>query len=95
VFRKEWGFDSLHGHQPSLAKRVKAARHSFGEGGLSSCRELQRASHLSSDGGAAKASRRSPQGEDGLIPMRYACLLESIEFPDQTYVGLTYAGSGH
>ena len=21
VFRKEWGFDSLHGHQPSLAKR--------------------------------------------------------------------------
>ncbi len=46
VFRKEWGFDSLHGHQPSLAKREKAARRSFSEGGRSSCRELRLAGQL-------------------------------------------------
>jgi len=37
----------------------------------------------------AKAARRSPKGEDGLTPMKYVHLLESIAQPDETYVGLT------
>jgi GIY-YIG catalytic domain len=40
-------------------------------------------------GEAAKAARRSPQGEDGLASMKYVYLLQSIPFPDQSYVGLT------
>jgi putative endonuclease len=31
--------------------------------------------------------RRS--GEDGREPMKYVYLLESVEYPDQTYIGLT------
>jgi putative endonuclease len=43
---------------------------------------------------AVKAARRSPQGEGGLDrlssdPMKYVYLLESIDDPAQTYVGLT------
>jgi putative endonuclease len=71
VFRKEWGFDSLHGHQPSLLR-------SYGW-----------QASLGHDGEAAKAARRSPKGEDGLGTMKYVHLLQSIDFPDQTYVGLT------
>jgi hypothetical protein len=37
---------------------------------------------------AAKAARRSPQGEDRARRMKYVYLLQSIEFPNQTYVGL-------
>jgi len=40
-------------------------------------------------GEAAKAARRSPQGEDGLRNMKYVYLLQSIDFPDETYIGLT------
>ena len=38
---------------------------------------------------SAKAARRSPKGEDGLTPMKYVYLLESISHPEETYVGLT------
>jgi putative endonuclease len=38
---------------------------------------------------SAKAARRSPTGEDGLMPMKYVYLLESIDHRDETYVGLT------
>jgi hypothetical protein len=61
VFRKEWGFDSLHGHQPSLLR-------SYG----------WQASFINFDE-AAKATRRSPEGEDG---GKYVYLLESIEDPE-------------
>jgi putative endonuclease len=37
----------------------------------------------------AKAARRSPQGEDGPMSMKYVYLLQSIDHPDETYVGLT------
>lgn len=37
----------------------------------------------------AKAARRSPQGEDGLEPMKYVYLRKSLAFPDQSHVGLT------
>jgi predicted GIY-YIG superfamily endonuclease len=37
----------------------------------------------------AKAARRSPKGEDGLNSMKYVYLLESINYPDQSYVGMT------
>ena len=40
-------------------------------------------------GEAAKAARRSPQGEDGRGPMKYVYLLQSVEYPDRTYGGLT------
>jgi hypothetical protein len=71
VFRKEWGFDSLHGHQPSLLRSYgwQASLRGFGE--------------------AAKAARRSPTGEDGLATVKYVYLLESINFPNETYIGLT------
>jgi hypothetical protein len=38
---------------------------------------------------SAKAARRSPQGEDGPMSMKYVYLLQSIDHPDETYVGLT------
>jgi hypothetical protein len=41
------------------------------------------------DGEAAKAARHSPKGEDGLAPMKCVYLLQSINFPSQTYIGLT------
>ena len=69
--RKAWGFDSLHGHQPSLLR-------SYG-----------RRASLGVDGEAAKAARRSPEGEDGLATMKYVYLLQSINFPNETYAGLT------
>jgi putative endonuclease len=37
-----------------------------------------------------KAARRSPQGEDGRgLPMKYVYLLQSVDHPSETYVGLT------
>ena len=71
MFRKECGFDSLHGHQPSPLR---------GYGWQAS---------LGDSGEAAKAARRSPQGEEGLGPMKYVYLLQSIAFPNQTYVNVT------
>ena len=62
MFRKECGFDSLHGHQPSLL-RSYGWRASPGDSGE-----------------AAKAARRSPEGEDGLGPMKYVYLFQSVEF---------------
>ena len=44
---------------------------------------------LGDDGEAEKAARRSPKGEDGPPTMKHVYLLQSVEFPDQTYVGLT------
>ena len=38
---------------------------------------------------AARAARRSPEGEDRRSPMKYVYLLESVEYRDQTYIGLT------
>jgi hypothetical protein len=44
---------------------------------------------LGDNGEAAKAARRSPEGEDGLATMKYVHLLQSINFPNESYVGLT------
>jgi len=40
-------------------------------------------------GEAAKAARRGPEGEDGLATMKYVYLLQSLNFPNETYIGLT------
>jgi putative endonuclease len=37
----------------------------------------------------AKVARRSPKGEDGTVSMKYVYLLENIEHPTETYIGLT------
>ena len=46
VFRKECGFDSLHGHQPSLAKREKAAAPKPG-GGPGGCPPMKLSARIS------------------------------------------------
>ena len=48
-----------------------------------------RRASLGVDGEAAKAARRSLEGEDGLATMKYVYLLQSINFPNETYAGLT------
>ena len=57
MFRKEWGFDSLHGHQPSLATRSEGWPASLGEGGGEAAASYGGKPLLSKQGNATEAMR--------------------------------------
>jgi putative endonuclease len=57
--------------------------------GGANVRELRLASQPRIQRRSRETARHDPENEDGLEPMKYVYLLQSIAFPDQTYVGLT------